>query len=204
MKVIDWREFLEDGLNLGGKLSSMTVGVFDGVHRGHQALLKKILSQTDYTPVVVTFRENHKTMSNGQFSINSGQSDIYSFQRRLEIFGKMGIQITIVVDFTEEFRRMRGIEFLEILLKRGSVGFFAAGSNFRCGCGLDANAAVIREFFTSRGVPMEIIPEVLEGSLPVSSSRIREAAAAGDTALAAAMLGAPSGEAGYDPEQGPV
>ena len=185
MIKIDWQQFLESGLNLGKKLSSMTVGVFDGVHRGHQALIERVVSprhNADFAPVVVTFRENHKIM-------NNEQGNIFSFQQRLAVFEKLGIQITIVVDFTEMFRQMPGIEFLEILLKHGSVGFFAVGNNFRCGNGLDTSAAAIQKFFASHGIPAEIVPEVFEGSLPVSSSRIREAIAAGDFTLAEAMLG---------------
>lgn len=190
MKVIEWQQFLKSGLNLGKKLSSMTVGVFDGVHRGHQALIERVVSHSaNYVPVVITFRENHKITNNEQLTINNEQRDIYSFQKRLEIFEKLGVQLTIVVDFSDEFRRMSGIEFLEILLKHGNVGFFAAGNNFRCGNGLDTSASEIQKFFASYGIPAEIVPEVLEGSAPVSSSRIREAVAAGDHSLAEAMLG---------------
>ena len=183
MLVIEWQNFLENGLPIKGKKSSMTVGIFDGVHRGHKALLERIvLHNADYSPVVITFLENHKVM-------NNEQRDIQSFRQRLEIFEKLGIQITIVIDFSEQFRQMPGKEFLEIILKRGNAGFFAAGNNFRCGCGLDTCAAAIQEFFAARSIPAEIIPEVMEGSLAVSSSRIREAIASGDTALAKAMLG---------------
>jgi len=168
----------------------MTVGIFDGVHLGHQALLKRIISHdagkmpvdgtsVDQTPVVVTFKQNHK--------IESG--NILTFNQRLDIFKNMGIQITVVIDFTEEFKKMPGIEFLKILLKCGNVGFFAVGSGFRCGYQQDTDAEMIRNFFTSHKIPVEIIPKVMEGSLPVSSSRIRGAISAGDIELARKMLG---------------
>jgi riboflavin kinase / FMN adenylyltransferase len=183
MIIIDWAEFLQDGIPLEGKLSSMTVGVFDGVHRGHQALIERIVSHnTEYIPVIVTFRENHKT--------GDGESeDIQTFQEKIAMFEKFGIQITVVVDFTDSFRRMPGIEFLEILLKHGNIGFFAAGSDFRCGYKLDTNSADIQKFFTSHNVPAEVVPEVMEGTLPVSSSRIRAALAAGENELAQSMMG---------------
>ncbi|MCL2765638.1 MAG: FAD synthetase family protein [Treponema sp.] len=182
MLVIDWQDFLENGLPLNGRLSSMTVGIFDGVHLGHQELLKCVTSHSfdKYAPVVVTFRQNHKTLE---------QTGIQSFEQRLEQFEKLGIQITIVIDFTEEFRLMPGIKFLEILLKHGSVGFIAIGSDFRCGRQLDTDAKMIHGFFASCGIPAEIVPEVTEGSLPISSSRIRTAIAAGDFSLAEKMLG---------------
>jgi len=180
MKVIEWRQFLKDGFSHNGKANSMTVGIFDGVHLGHQALLKRIVSHdTNKIPVVITFKQNHK--------IESG--NILTFEQRLDIFNSMGVQITVVIDFTEEFKKMPGIEFLKILLERGNVGFFAVGSGFRCGYKQDTDAEMIQEFFISHNVPVEIVPKVMEGDLPVSSSRIRSAIGKGDIELAQKMLG---------------
>jgi riboflavin kinase/FMN adenylyltransferase len=180
MKVIEWQQFLEEGLPLSGKLSSMTAGIFDGVHLGHQALLKQIVTHdVNKVPVVITFRQNHKTEC----------ENILTFRQRLEIFESLGVQITVVIDFTEEFKKMPGVEFLKILLKRGNVGFFAVGSDFRCGFQQDTDAVMIQDFFTSRNIPAEVVPKVSEGSLPVSSSRIRGAISAGDIELAQKMLG---------------
>jgi len=184
MQIIDWTQFLENGLPLGENLSSMTVGVFDGVHRGHQALINRLTAfcaENSQVPVVVTFRENHKTREHAD--------DIQTFQQKLDVFESLGIQITLAIDFTESFRRMAGLEFLEILLKHGKIGFFAVGSNFRCGYKLDTDAVAIQKFFAARGIPVEIVPEVLENGLPISSSRIRAAIAAGDQLLAERMLG---------------
>jgi len=191
MQVIEWLKFLDTGLPLEGKFSSMTVGIFDGVHLGHQALLEKIVSHNaNFVPVVVTFRQTHKTGNE-----NTEQNNIQTFQQRLTIFENAGIQITIVIDFTETFMKMPGLEFLEILLKHGKVGFFAVGNNFRCGYRLDTDAAAVKNYFASRDIPVEIVPEVcypadgIEDSVPISSSRIRAAISAGDFALAQVMLG---------------
>jgi riboflavin kinase/FMN adenylyltransferase len=183
VQIITWEEFLQNGLPLGEKYSSMTVGVFDGVHRGHQALIERVVSHNiNYTPVIITFRENHKTG-------NRDRKDIHGFRERLLMFEKLGIQIVIIADLTEKFRRMPGIDFLEIILKRGRIGFFAAGSDFRCGYHLDTDTQAIQKFFASHNIPAGIVPQVMEGSLPVSSSRIREAIAEGHTELAEKMLG---------------
>jgi riboflavin kinase/FMN adenylyltransferase len=181
MQIIEWDKFLKQDLPLGDKPFSMTVGIFDGIHLGHRALIKRIVSyNADFTPVVITFRQNHKTKN---------KEEIQSFGERLEILESLGIKITVVIDFTEEFRKMPGIEFLKILLKYGNAGFFAAGNDFRCGYQLDTDAAAVKSFFASHGIPAEIVPDVMEDSLPVSSSRIRAAIAAGNTALAQKMLG---------------
>jgi riboflavin kinase/FMN adenylyltransferase len=183
--LVEWAEFIENGLPTGEKKASVTVGVFDGVHRGHRALIERVVSHnSDNVPVVITFRENHKT-------INNEPKDIQTFEQRAKILEKLGIQITIVVDFNEDFKKMSGVDFLEILLKYCNIGFFTVGSAFRCGYQLDTDAAAIQKFFASRNISVEIIPEITEDSLPISSSRIRAAIAAGDIQLAEAMMGRP-------------
>ncbi|MDR2597022.1 MAG: FAD synthetase family protein [Treponema sp.] len=180
MTEIDWTAFLENGLPFKQKKSSVTVGVFDGVHRGHQALIANIVSyNADYVPAVVTFREPKITDS------------IQSFRQKAELLDSLGVKILVVIDFTESFRQIPGIEFLKILLKHGNLGFFTVGSNFRCGYQLDTGAQDIKTFFSSNNIPVAILPEVMEGSLPVSSSRIRSAVNSGDLRLAEAMLGRP-------------
>jgi len=188
MEVINWDSFLKDGLQLDKNLyTSMTVGIFDGVHRGHQALIKRIVSHNaEFIPAVITFRQNHK--------INNEQKDILTFQQRLETFEKSGIKITVVIDFNEDFRQMSGEKFLEILLKNGNAGYFAVGSGFRCGYRLDTDAVTIQRFFTLHNIPAEIIPEIcypveMEEYIPISSSRIRSAIASGNILQAEAMLG---------------
>ena len=183
MKIIEWPQFLENGIGPEEKLTSMTIGIFDGVHLGHRALIERIVSHNiNLIPVIITFRQNHKTK-------NNERRNLLTFQKRLTMFEKLGIQITIVIDFTEEFKRMPGIDFLNILLKHGRIGFFAAGYNFRCGNKLDTDADSIKIFFSSHSIPAEIVPQVTEGGLPISSSRIRSAVAAGDLSLAQTMLG---------------
>jgi riboflavin kinase/FMN adenylyltransferase len=198
--LIEWPQFSEKGLPIGEKKASVTIGVFDGVHRGHRALIERIVSHNtgsaqgnaqgiaqdsaqDSVPVVITFRENHKG--------GKSAGNIQSFSQKAAMLESLGVQILLVIDFTESFKRIAGIEFLETLFKRCNIGFFAVGSAFRCGYRLDTDAAAIQKFFAARGIPVEIVPEVMEDSIPISSSRIRAAIASGNIQLAEAMLGRP-------------
>jgi riboflavin kinase/FMN adenylyltransferase len=185
--LIEWQQFLKKGMPVNikpsGKLTSMTIGNFDGIHRGHQALIKRIVLKKGFVPVVVTFRQNFKTAQMAE------QKNILDFRQKLVMLKNLGIKIVIVIDFTEDFRQIPGIKFLRSLHKNGSIGFFAIGDDFRCGYKQDTNAEAICNFFTSHKIPVEIIPPVIEGSLPISSSRIRTAIAEGDTILAEKMLG---------------
>ena len=199
MLVIEWQQFLRNGLQLkkpacstklASKLAfsklSVTVGVFDGVHRGHQELISNVVSyNADYVPVIVTFR----TINNEQLTMNKDRYDILSFQQRLALFEKLGIRIVVVIDFTDEFKQMSGIDFLQNLLNNGNVGYFAVGSGFKCGYQSDTDAEAVKKFFTSHGVAAEIVPHVMEGNLPISSSRIRKVIAEGNMELAQSMLG---------------
>jgi riboflavin kinase/FMN adenylyltransferase len=186
MQIIEWEQFQKNGLPLEQKKAAVTIGIFDGVHRGHRILIQRIVSHNTDTrtaslvPVVVTFRETGQSKKS---------SPIFTFEKRLAVLERLGVKIVLVVDFTESFRRTRGLEFLEALHKHSSIGFLAVGSNFRCGYKLDTDAAAIRDFFAPHNIPVEIVPQVMEGSLPISSSRIRAALAAGDHALAEVMLG---------------
>jgi len=195
MQIIEWQQFLETGLQLKKqalkKQTSVTVGVFDGVHRGHQELITRVVSfNTDYVSAVITFRESHKIGTRCQgLGTREEKCDIISFQQRLALFEKLGIQVVVVIDFTEEFRQMSGIDFLQKLLDNGNVGYFAVGNGFKCGYQLDTDAEAAKEFFISHGITAEIIPQVMENNLPISSSRIRTAIYEGNTALAQLMLG---------------
>lgn len=183
MKIIKWDEFIENGLPLeDGQKVSVTVGVFDGVHKGHKALIERVVAHNkDNVPVAVTFREPAYKNERAPFIIQS-------FEERAAALEVLGIKILIVIDFTEEFGSIPGLDFLEILLTHTNINFFAVGANFRCGCGLDTDAVSIKKFFTEKGICAEIIPEVVYNGEPISSSRIREALAEGDLDLAEAMM----------------
>ena len=199
MHIITWERFLENGIPAkhNAKKTSMTIGVFDGVHLGHQALIKQVVSHNaEYTPVVVTFKKNHKIKKIRNMKskmINEAKNvpkNILSFQQKIKKLKKLGIKIIIVIAFTDEFKKMPGIEFLEKLSEHGNAGFFVIGSNFRCGYKLDTDAEKIKSFFAKKNIPVEIIPEVMEDSIPISSSRIRTAIAEGNFQLAKKMMDA--------------
>jgi len=185
MRIIEWQEFIESGLPYDKV--SMTVGVFDGVHKGHKALIERVVLQSgkggqNAVPVAVTFKEPISKSEGVPFIIQS-------FEEKTAALEALGVKVLIVIDFTEEFSRMTGLQFLETLLAHAEIEFFAVGANFRCGYGLDTDASAIKNFFTEKGIAVEIVPEVLHDGSPISSSRIRTALAQGDIELAEALIG---------------
>ena len=183
--IIEWAQFLENGLPIRQKKASVTVGVFDGVHRGHRSLIERVVSHDDYVSVAFCVSRDDKKMGNG----GQETGNIQTLQEKTQMLLGLGLNILVLINFDESFRHIPGNDFLEILLKHMDIGFFAVGSDFRCGYNLDTDAAAIHDFFSARRIPVEIVPEVMEGGLPISSSRIRAALAAGDFSAAGAMLG---------------
>jgi len=188
MQVIEWSQFLEENSPLGGNPSAVTVGIFDGVHRGHQALIEQVVSQKpSAVPVIITFRQGNHKKGSGY----GHKGDILTFRQKIAIFESLGVSLTIVIEFSESFRRMSGADFLQILYEYGKMSFMAVGSNFRCGYHLGTDALMIQELNARRDISTCILPPLTEGGHPISSSKIRAAIVQGKLETAKAMLGRP-------------
>ena len=187
MQIIEWPQFLEKVLP---SPSAITIGVFDGVHRGHKALIECIVSWKDKAvPLVITFRQSDHKKARADGKKYPG--DILSFRQKTAIFESLGVSVTIVIEFSESIKRMAGADFLSVLQKHGNMAFLAVGSNFRCGYRLDTDASAIQEFNALRDIQTSIVPPLEECGAPVSSSQIRAVIAGGDLKSAQAMLGYP-------------
>jgi riboflavin kinase/FMN adenylyltransferase len=183
MRVLDWQGLVGGTLGIHEQ-TAMTIGVFDGVHRGHQVLITKVVQQ-GLMSTVLTFRQSPKRILNPE----AYRGDIVSLSQKLSIFEALGVSQTILIDFSGDFSTLKGREFMEVLIARGKLAYLAIGSNFRCGYRLDTDAACISTMNAARGITTEVVPQVEEGALPISSSSIRAAIGAGDFALARAALG---------------
>ena len=185
LRVIEWSDFLTGPANTQ---SAMTIGVFDGLHLGHRALIERIVSRGP-NPTVVTFSENPKKV----VSPESFEGDLFSLRQKLAIFEQLGVCRVILIDFSEKFSKLSGKEFLDLLEDRGKMAFLAIGSNFRCGFRQDTGVDFIREMNERKGIPTEVIPPVTTpaeyGNGLVSSSRIRAAIIAGSLRQAAVLIG---------------
>jgi riboflavin kinase/FMN adenylyltransferase len=105
------------------------------------------------------------------------------------LFEELGVKLVILIDFSANYSKLSGREFIDALRDRGKAGYVVIGSNFHCGHKLDTDALLIREINRQAGVRTEVVPPVLAGDLPVSSSRIRTAISQGEIDTAAALLG---------------
>ena len=185
MRIIEWETFLAQGLPLSKAYAAISVGVFDVVHRGHQALVDRITQTAKASPVIITFRQNHKNYT------SLYPVDICSFSQKTAIFEALGIAIMVVAELSDSFRRMSGPEFFRLLREHGKMGFLAVGSNFRCGHHLDTDAPAIRQLNSREGIHTDIVETLTDDGTPISSTRIRESIRQGRLTEAAAMLGRP-------------
>ncbi|MDR2071647.1 MAG: FAD synthetase family protein [Treponema sp.] len=190
MLTLEWSRFIQGALKdeLPGveQGTALTVGVFDGIHRGHRALIEGIIrKRPSLIPTVVTFKQSPKAA----LKKPGWAGDILSLNRKLAFFENMGVEAVILIDFSLNFSKMAGREFLDLLIRRANPLFMIIGAGFRCGYQMDTDAAQIKAFVKGTGILVEVADPVLEGLHPVSSSRIRSAIAEGDLSRAARLLG---------------
>ncbi|TMM07795.1 MAG: riboflavin biosynthesis protein RibF [Actinobacteria bacterium] len=152
------------------------VGTFDGVHRGHRAVVQSVID-TGLAATVVTFDPHPRVV------LGNRVEQIASIERRLELLAGLGVETTLVATFTTELMRLEPEEFAESYLRATGVEAVAAGEDFRFG----AKRRGDLELLDRLGFEILAVPEVPG----VSSSAIRAAIAAGDVKLAAELLGRP-------------
>ena len=179
MLVISWEEFLAKPAE-----SALSIGVFDGIHIGHQELIKCIINEGS-NPTVISFIENPKKV----FSPTQFVGDIYTIRQKIQIFQKMGLSRLVLIDFSVDFGKMRGRDFVDLLIKPGKMVFLAVGSNFRCGHKQDTGGDFLQEYINNKGIPAKVVPPVYFMNEPVSSSRIRDAILSGALEKASKLMG---------------
>ncbi len=166
--------------------SAVTIGVYDGVHLGHQQVPRS-LAATGLPVVVVTFA-NHPVEV-----IDKGAAPdlLTSLERRIEILADLGVACTAVVDFDDEFRRLAPEKFIEkLLVATVRARRVAVGSGFRFGYKQLGDIALMRALGQRHGYQVDDV-EILEEGVPVRSTVIRALLREGDVAAAARLLGRP-------------
>jgi FAD synthase len=182
LDIIAWNDLIAG--SAWREESAVTIGVFDGVHRGHRALLDRITGGP-YQSVAVTFSVSPRQF----FHKDSYSGDVITLERKLELFTDAGLDACVLIDFSDDFSKITGKTFIERLSRAVNMRRIVVGSDFHCGYRNDTDAAVLERLAREAGIACEIVLPIMEGGLPVSSSRIRHAIASGDRALAEALLG---------------
>jgi riboflavin kinase / FMN adenylyltransferase len=168
-----------------------TVGMFDGVHRGHRALLDRVAAEAAARGVpaaAVTFDRHPLTV----LRPGSEPPLLTTLDRKVELLGEAGMEIVLVLEFTRELSEVTAEAFAaEVLFDRLAARAVVVGENFRFGHKAAGDPALLAELGRPRGVEVVAVGLHADGDQVVSSTRVRAELAAGDVAAAAASLGRP-------------
>jgi riboflavin kinase / FMN adenylyltransferase len=169
--------------------SSVTVGFFDGVHRGHQAVFRRTVERgraLGLTGVAVTFDRHPREV------LTPGQEPplLTSIERKAELIADMRIDHLVVLEFDENFSRWPPQEFVRRILVDGlRAEHTVVGSNFTFGHMAAGNLAMLADLGGRHGFTVEGVALLKIGGVPVSSSSIRQSLREGDLAWPTEALG---------------
>ncbi len=185
MEIIRVREKIYQHLNA----PSVALGNFDGVHTGHQMILRATAESAraqSRDAVVYTFDPHPRVVLHKAPEIPR----ITTFREREEVLEHLGINALILAEFTHEFAAQTPYEFARNLLREelGAREIFV-GENYRFGKGRSGDAETLKDLSPELGFRVTVIPSVVVDGARVSSSRIRDHLLEGDIREANRLLG---------------
>jgi riboflavin kinase/FMN adenylyltransferase len=174
---------------LGWPRPAVALGNFDGVHRGHQALVAAVVARARAhggTPVVLTFDPHPARV----LSPDRAPRALMTVEQKAEVLASLGVERVVALPFTLELSQKSPEEFAALVL-RDTVGaaLVAVGPDFRFGRDREGSLRTLERLGPRLGFDVEAVPAVMHGSVPISSTRIRESLVAGDVVEAKALLG---------------
>lgn len=169
--------------------TAVTVGFFDGVHRGHQAVVRRtveVARERGLVPVAVTFDRHPREV------LTPGREPplLTTLERKASLLEALGVEVLVVLEFTPEFSRWSPEAFVERVLVQGlGAAHAVVGSNFTFGHRAAGTLPLLAELGAARGLAVEGVGLLTLKGRPVSSSSIREALLQGDLAWPQEALG---------------
>lgn len=168
--------------------AAVTIGVYDGVHLGHQRVIGDLGSRAaegGLLLTVVTFRRHPVTV----LAPERVPPQLTTTRQRLELFHDLGVDQVALLDFDDEMRHLSPDDFVERVLVDGlDTGVVSVGEDFRFGYRQQGDVPLLAELGRVHGFDVVAVP-LLGDAAPHSATRIREALAAGDLAEVERRLG---------------
>jgi riboflavin kinase/FMN adenylyltransferase len=170
--------------------SVVTIGAFDGVHRGHQYLIRQLREQAETTgqvPVVLTFYPHPEMVLCGF------RPGFYLTlpDEKARLLGDLGVELVVTHPFNEEIRHIRAADFVKNLLTHLKMASLWIGANFALGYKREGNVAFLQAQGQQLGFDVRVVDLMDAGGERVSSSRIRQALINGQVTEAGRLLGRP-------------
>lgn len=178
-----------NNLSLDKKKSVVTIGVFDGVHKGHQKIVKTLVAQArkkKLPSVVLTFKPHpFEVIKEG-----SHPPILTSFKLKTELLRELKVDCLVEIPFTKTFARQSAKKFVEdILIKKLKVACLVVGEDFRFGAGSKGGISLLKDYAKKHRFEVIVIPKLLLDGKEVSSTQIRKLLKAGEITKAKEALG---------------
>lgn len=168
----------------------LALGFFDGVHRGHQALLGRAVERAQHegTPAVLTFVDHPLTV----LAPSRAPLLLSTKPEKQAQVARLGVKHLILADFTPEFSALSPEAFVrEVLVDALQVASVVVGTSYRFGQGAQGTPEMLVHWGQHLGFDVDVVASVEVDGTPVSSTRVREQVAAGKLAEAEFLLGRP-------------
>jgi len=170
---------------------ALTIGNFDGVHRGHQALLQQVVAAArarSITSAVMTFEPHPREF----FAPQAAPARVANLRDKITALRASGIEHVFVMHFNRNLASMSAETFIDDVLVRGcATRWLAVGDDFRFGSKRAGDVALLRTHADQGGYEVAQLATVTEGAERVSSSAVRAALLDGDLQQAQRLLGRP-------------
>ncbi len=169
--------------------SSVTIGNFDGLHKGHQDLIAQVVKHAkahDHLAVVVTMQPMPAQYFQGPDAVEV----LTPFKTKYQLLKAMGVDVMCNLNFNRSLANMSATDFYQQILRQGlNSQFILVGDDFRFGAGRSGDFALLQQLSVADQLETKRLQSIMQGEQRVSSTMIRAALRAGDFALAAKMLG---------------
>jgi riboflavin kinase/FMN adenylyltransferase len=177
------------GLNARGRKVCVAIGVFDGVHLGHQQIIRQTITDArghESISLVLTF-DRHP---NAIVAPSRVPPQIYSLHQKLRAIESLGADVLLLIHFDKAFSRQTGEEFIRGLARDvGCIQSLCVGADFGFGYKRSGNVELLRRVGAELKFAVHGLAAVSLDGQPISSTRIREAILGGDVDAAGQMLG---------------
>lgn len=168
----------------------VTIGNFDGVHLGHQAILKKVRECSialGVPSMLICFEPQPKEY----FAEFNAPARLTRFREKVELLAEHGVDLVLCLKFDEKTRSITDTEFAEILFEKIKASAVFVGEDFRFGSDRGGDFKDLHQRGADLGVPVTNLYTLTVDEERVSSTRIRECLARGDFEMAESLLGHP-------------
>ena len=171
------------------KNSHLTIGVFDGVHRGHCEIIQQLVqnAHAQNVPAAVLTFEPHPA------SVLTGREIrcLTTPDERADLLGALGVDVVVTQRFTPDLSTVPAHEYMSRLKARLGMSHLLIGYDFALGKGREGNAPRLAEIGSELGYSVDVIPALSDESGVISSTEIRKLVATGNMQEAAKLLGYP-------------